>query len=90
MSGKVNPTRQSCNEVMARLGFDYELRRVSVIWAARSQPCPRCDATAFNFCVNLTKLKQQDRRVATRWPHDERVDWDKLLTALEKKEALSG
>jgi len=66
----------------------------SFVWAARDHRCPKCNADPYERCVNMSdvnkalakaKLTGTEVRASvrpTKWPHDERIDWQKLYDAL--------
>jgi hypothetical protein len=35
-------------------------------------------------CLNMLKLKKGDH-VGVQWPHDQRIDWPKILEGLKKR-----
>lgn len=79
---------QKCNELMSRHGFDYEKRRRAIIWAAKLNTCPDCSAPPYRACFNLADFRkgvkpQLARR--NRQPHEDRIDWAKLLKALKER-----
>lgn len=68
--------------------LDTGRRREWVIWAARDKLCPTCKVPAFFPCINLLDKKKglaPDRCRANKTPHDERIDWEKLLEGLKKR-----
>ena len=79
------PPWTQCNRLMGN--FSYEKRVAAWIWAAREQKCPKCEQEPYNPCLNLTAVKKVGRALAaeTRWPHTERVNWQKLEDALRER-----
>ena len=73
------------NTLMA--GFTDELRRRSVIWAAKDHECPKCGAPAYTPCKNLNGVKNLglDAAKDNRWPHSERVDYKRLELELRRR-----
>lgn len=77
---------QEANRIMA--AYPEELaffnRRLILIWAAKFQSCPKCNAEPYTPCINLTERKKNNE-VETKWPHNERIDWGRLVKALRRK-----
>ena len=75
-----------CIQKMARYEFGYHKRTQSIIWASKDHDCPTCKAEAFSACINLTDVKRLvDPPRQNKQPHDARVDWVKLATALKER-----
>jgi ribosomal protein L37E len=72
------------NRIMLGAGFSPELIRESQIWAAKHQRCRRCGAQPYEFCKNLTAVGKVgwDKAAPTKFPHSQRIDFDKLKQAL--------
>jgi hypothetical protein len=75
-----------CYRTMSSWNFDYHRRLEWEVWAAKHQPCPGCPANTGEQCVNLVdvRLNKFPRRLNKR-PHDERVDWARLLSGLKQR-----
>ena len=86
---------EQSNLIMQHAKFEPDEVHAAVVWAARWQACPKCKVEAYEQCVNLL-----DQRIATKrpgyqirkikWPHEERVDREKLVMALRRKGYGSG
>lgn len=64
--------------------FNYEKRRLALIWAAKWTSCKKCNANRGEPCINLNK-RAQGKEEPTVNPHDERIDWELLLEKLKAK-----
>lgn len=73
------------NTLMA--GFGDELRRRSLIWAAKDHECPKCKAPAYTPCKNLTGIKTLGFEAAreNKQPHTERIDYKRLELELRQR-----
>lgn len=66
--------------------FSAEKTRLSLIWAAKYNPCPKCGVDVGIACLNLNDVKQGKPEIRkVRYPHEGRVDYYKLLRALKAK-----
>lgn len=74
-----------CFTTMSAWGFDYARRLQWVIWASRHHHCRVCYSPEFSPCVNLADVKQGKVPRVNRRPHDERVDWGRLLNGLKDR-----
>lgn len=79
------------NKLMADQGLDYYTCQRWRIWAAKDRQCPKCQQPPYKPCLNMVDLQhgRQKTRKNAQWPprrtagpHSERVDWNKLETAL--------
>lgn len=68
-------------------GFSHIQSMHAQIWAAREQECPKCKAQPYQACRNLTGIKNFgfDGAKENKYPHTERIDYDKLKQALNEK-----
>jgi hypothetical protein len=72
--------------------FPYEQRVNSWIWAARERECPVCGQKPYHGCLNMTDVHRFEKGVVsiddiriTKWPHEHRVDFEKLYRELLKR-----
>lgn len=89
MRQKERRYQQACLTAMRQSSFPNELRVTSMIWASKHRVCPTCSSAPYEPCWNMLQLRK-NRRERVRWPHDTRVDWLKLYTALEKRGYMRG
>lgn len=66
-------------------GFNYARRTEWTIYGARHQPCEACKSSAYMPCVNLTDLRAGREPRINKQPHDERVDWERILEGLKTR-----
>lgn len=73
--------------IMNRNGFDYDKKWRSIVWASRDNHCESCNAESGERCLNKADLKKVAREHAkyTLWPHEERVNWERLKTILSER-----
>ena len=75
---------------MSAHGFSTDQRREWTIWAAKLELCSKCGARDGTPCVSLADLNNRDEarkqnpRI-NRWPHDPRINWDRLLNGLKQR-----
>jgi hypothetical protein len=61
------------------------------IFGAKDHECPVCKQPPYQACVNLQQKKQYDSGTTAlppkfnKWPHTERVDWNKIETELREQ-----
>lgn len=75
----------TCFAIMRAWQFNYNRRREWVIWASRHHRCSRCNSPEYSPCLNLADKKHGKIPRINRQPHDERIDWGKLLNGLKKR-----
>lgn len=75
-----------CYTTMNSWDFTYARRLEWEIWAAKWRVCPTCGAGVGEPCMNLSD-KRADRTQVRRnkRPHDERIDWGRLLEGLKQR-----
>ncbi len=84
--------------VQALFFQNKKLARVKIksyVWAAKTRNCPKCEAEPYQRCMNMADVKKaradlgwgaHSARVrATKWPHDDRIDWQRLYDALVER-----
>lgn len=75
---------EESNRIMHGAGFSPDQVHAAVVWAARWQACTKCGVGPYERCENLI-TRRRDHKVYTKWPHEERVDRQKLVEALKLK-----
>jgi hypothetical protein len=75
---------QLCKLAMSQHEFSYTRRVEWNIWAAKASECPSCGAKPYDPCLNLTE-RGQGNIVRTKWPHANRVDWQRFLDGLKSR-----
>jgi hypothetical protein len=75
------------NRIMLGNGFSHELIWRSQIWAAKYRECPKCLVPPGFPCHNMSDVNRGIPHTirANKWPHTERVDWNLLVTTLNKR-----
>lgn len=76
--------QKQCMEAMSLCNFTYSQRVEWHIWAARHQICPSCSQAPYQPCLNLTEMRK-GRRKRTRWPHEDRIDWQRFYDGLTQR-----
>lgn len=76
-----------CFQIMFRHSFTSQLRRQSMIWAAKERQCEECGVPPNKPCLHKGDLKTKDPKFArvNVLPHTSRIDWEKLLKALKER-----
>jgi hypothetical protein len=83
--------RIRCNEAMQRFG--HHQRREWVIYGARHQVCPNCHQPPRQPCLNKVDINKGlpvEECRENRMPHDERIDWQRILDGLNKRGHIKG
>lgn len=87
--GQRNVQRVLAYKIMSDNLFSYVKRMEWVWWAAHHHACVKCEAAWGEHCFNLSDLNYIRKHPETtrpqrrnRTPHDERVDWGRLLEGL--------
>jgi hypothetical protein len=75
---------EESNRIMHGAGFSPDQILAAVVWAARWQACSKCGADPYQRCENLA-ARRKHQVSYTKWPHQERVDRQKLVEALQQK-----
>ena len=78
------PPWAETNRIMLGAGFSQALIRRAQIWAAKDKTCPACEAPPYEACRHLTGIKNVgfSRASKNKFPHTDRIDYDKLKQAL--------
>jgi hypothetical protein len=76
--------KRHCLGVMNLLNFERSRRISWWIWASKHRACPTCKEPPYKACLNMNELNKGRRR-KTRWPHDPRVDWAKMLDGMRTR-----
>jgi hypothetical protein len=82
--GKMSANEEECRRTMAERHFDQDRRLAWFIWAAKMRDCPSCSRGPGQQCVHLGELRR-DNVVFIKWPHEQRVDWTRMLQGLVKR-----
>lgn len=77
-------TMMICLRTMRAWEFSTQVRGQWMIWAAKYQVCPTCLSPVGKPCLNMMDIrnKKPEPRI-NLWPHDPRVDWNKVLEGLK-------
>lgn len=81
------PVWAETNNIMLRAGFTKHQIWLAQVWAARDQKCPKCTAPPNVGCRNLLGIKNFgfDGAKENKYPHTDRIDYDKLKKALNDR-----
>jgi hypothetical protein len=73
--------------IMNRASFSPRKKKYSIIWAAKYQLCPTCEARPLEPCLHMGELKFKAREHVKRnsTPHQDRVDWELLIKTLNER-----
>lgn len=84
---KPAPPWVKSNKIMLGNGFSQKQLRETQIWAAKDRTCPKCKAPPNVSCRNLNDIREVGFELAkeNKFPHTERIDYDKLEQALEDR-----
>lgn len=83
-------TMALCFALMSSRDFTTVRRREWTIWAAKVYFCQDCKQAPGMPCISLADLKNRDTQKQlnpkiNKWPHDSRVDWDRMLVGLKER-----
>lgn len=73
--------RRKVYKITQALGFAWRRRNDWYVWAARLQECPYCGQLPHKPCINMSQAKL-GHTIPTKWPHESRIDWQKLVDGL--------
>lgn len=84
--------QKNCIMVFNANSFTQARRRNWLIWGAKTMVCPTCEQGVGMACLNMADKKQKGVLFAreTRWPHHDRVDWEKIYEGLTQRGFVSG
>lgn len=77
-------------EAFSYRGFTQERRKLWWIWGAKETPCEYCHAPAHSPCLNVSDKVRISKGAnivqrTTKWPHEQRVDWYKIVMGLRQR-----
>lgn len=79
-------TMMVCHAVMKAWDFDYQRRKSWFIWASKHRVCPTCLSPEHLPCLNMSDIKRgAPEPKVNKVPHDDRVDWHRLLEGLKQR-----